>query len=112
MTDGCVHGKEVVLAGMVDMQVRVQDVAHVAELQPVFLELILDHILMRLHPAHAERFHDLVGAIAGVDQDRPGSAENEEAIDVGTRRVRPQSRPSTRKLEFELDIAVVENLYF
>ena len=31
---------------------------------------------------------------------------------VGTRRVRPQSRPSTKKLEFELDIAVVENLNF
>ena len=58
-------------------------------------ELVVDHVLVELQPAHAQRFHDLIGAIAGVDDDdkvpprirKPsvrtggfgGSAEQEEA---------------------------------
>jgi hypothetical protein len=106
-----VHGKEIVLAGVVDVQMGVQDVAHVAEPQPVLLELVLDHVLVRLHAAHAERLHDLVGAVAGVDHHRPGAAEHEKA----QRRHPPRATaiaPEHQKARFEFDIAVVEDLDF
>ena len=64
---------------MINMQMRVQDVPHVAEFQPVLFKLVLDHGFVRLQAAHAERLHDLVRAIPGVDDDRPGAAENEKA---------------------------------
>jgi hypothetical protein len=71
--DRRVHGEEVVL--------RVQHIADVAEPQAVFLELVVDHGLVGLQPAHAERFHDLAGAVAGVDQDRPGTWREAAALD-------------------------------
>ena len=55
-----VHGKEVVLPRVIDVQMGMEDVAHVAELEPMLLELILDHVLVGLHAAHSERFHDLI----------------------------------------------------
>ena len=73
--DRGIHGKEIVLAGMVDMQVGVENVANIPELEPVLLQLIFDHVLVRLHPAHSQRFHDLVRAVAGIRRDRPSAAE-------------------------------------
>ena len=57
----------------------VQDVADVAEPQTMFLELVLDHGFVALQAAHAERFHNLVRAVAGIDQDWPGAAEYQHA---------------------------------
>ena len=59
---------------------------------------------MELQPAHAERLHDLVGAVAGVDQDRLGAAEDQEAVD----RNAPGAAAVVAEHEeagFELDVA-------
>jgi len=109
--DRGVHGKEIVLAGVVDVQMRVQDVAHVAEPQSVLLELVLDHVLVRLHAAHAERLHDLVGAVARVDHHRPGAAEHQKAQRWHPPRAAAIA-PEHQKARFEFDIAVVEDLDF
>jgi hypothetical protein len=64
---------------------------------------------MELQPAHAERLHDLVGAIAGVDQDRVGAAEDQEA----ERQHAPHAAAIAaehEKARFQLDVAVVEQL--
>ena len=74
-----IHGEQIVFAGVVDVQVRVQDVTDVAETQAMFLQLVLDHGFVALQAAHAERFRDLVRAVAGIDQDRPSAAEYQRA---------------------------------
>ena len=76
---GRIHRKEIILAGVIDMQVGVQDEADVAHAHAVLHELVLDHVLMELEPAHAERLHDLVRAVAGVDDNGIGAAEDEKA---------------------------------
>jgi len=43
----------------------VADETDIAHAHAVACELVLDHVLMELEPAHAERFHDLIGAVAG-----------------------------------------------
>src|SRR5579863_3401509 len=96
---------------MVDMKMRVQHIAHVAELEAVFLQLVLDHVLVELQAAHSERFHDLVGAVSGVDQHRPCPAENEEAIGGHPARAAAIA-PEHEEARFEFDIAVVEYLDF
>ena len=75
----------------------------------VFLELVLDHGLVALQPAHAERFHYLIGAVAGVDQDRPSAAENEHAEH---RRAADAAAIASEHQEarFKLDVPVIENL--
>src|ERR1700691_144720 len=96
---------------MVDMQVRVQDVTNVSEPQAVFLQLVFDHVLVGLHAAHSQRFHDLVGAVAGIDDDRQSAAENKKPKD----RYPPRSAAIAsqhQETRFQLDIAVVENLNF
>ncbi len=72
--DGRVHREQIVLAGVVDMQMGVQHIAHVAHAHAVAHELVLDHVLVILQAAHAQSFHDLIGAVAGVDDDRTGAA--------------------------------------
>ena len=57
----------------------VADIADVAHPHAVARELVLDHVLVELKPAHAQRFHDLVGAITGVDHDRIGTADDQKA---------------------------------
>ena len=96
---------------MVDMQVRMQDVAHVAEPQPVFLQLVLDHGLVGLQPAHPQRLHDLVRAIAGIDHHRPGPAENEKAEDRHPAYAAAIAAEH-QEARFEFDVAVVENFDF
>jgi len=66
-------GKQIVLAGVVDVQMGVANEADVAQAYAMARELVLDHVLMKLQAAHAERFHDLIGAVAGVDDDRIGA---------------------------------------
>src|SRR5271167_529963 len=93
------------------MEMGVQHIAHIAELEPVLLELVLDHVLMELKTPHAEGLHDLVRAVAGVDQHWPGPAENEEAKGrdaPGAAAIATQDKEA----RFELNVAVVENLDF
>jgi len=74
-------------------------------------ELVLDHVLVELKPAHAQRFHDLIGAIAGVDHDRVGAAEDQEAERqdaAGAAAVAPEHEEA----RFQLDIAIVQDLDF
>ena len=56
------------------MKMGMADEAHVAHTNAVPRELVLDHVLVELEAAHAQRFHDLIGAIAGVDHDGVGAA--------------------------------------
>ena len=108
---GRVHREEFVLACMVDMQVRVQHVAHIAHPHAVFRELVLDHVLVELEAAHAEALHDLVVAIAGIDHDGPGSAQDQKAIGRHTARATAIA-PQHEEARFKLDIAIVEHLDF
>jgi hypothetical protein len=47
---GRVHRKQIVLAGLVDMQMGVADEADVAHAHAVARELVLDHVLVELKP--------------------------------------------------------------
>ena len=89
----------------------VADEADVAHAHAVARQLVLDHVLMELEPAHAERLHDLIGAVAGVDDDRIGAAGNEKA-----QRQHPPRAPAVaaehQEARFQLDVAIVENLDF
>ena len=109
--DRGVHREQVVLAGVIDVQVGVQHVAHVAHAHAVARELVLDHVLVELQPAHAERFHDLVRAVAGVDHDRPGAAEDQEAEGRHAPRAAAVA-PEHQEARFQFDVAVVEDLDF
>ena len=109
--DRRVHREMIVLAGMIDVCVRMTDVPHVPDLDAVFGKLVLDHVLVVLQPAHPERFHDRVVAIAGIDDDRIAATDDQEAVH------RHPFGPSTsatehEKARFELDIAEVEHLDF
>ena len=106
-----VHREQVVLAGVVDVQMRVHDVAHVAHAHAVLGELVLDHVLVELQAAHAERFHDLVGAVAGVDHHRPGAAQDQEAQRRHAARAAAVAAEH-EEAAFQFDVAVVENLDF
>ena len=85
MTTVVFIGKLVVLAGVVDVQVGVADVADVAGRDAVAGELALQRLVVGLEAAHAERFHDGVVAEAGVDDDRVLAAEDQEAVGVDPR---------------------------
>src|SRR6202008_3507696 len=70
-----------------------------------------DHVLVRLQAPHPERLHDLIRAIARVDQNRPWTSENQKSIGrhpTGAAAIAAEDE----KARFELDIAVVENLDF
>ena len=69
-----IHRKEIILAGVVDVQVGVQHEANVAHAHAMLGQLIFDHVLMELQPAHAQRLHDLVRSVTGVDENRIGAA--------------------------------------
>ena len=94
---------------MIDVQMGVHDEAHVAHPHAVAGELVLDHVLVELQAAHAQRFHDLVGAVAGVDHDRPGAAEDEKAEREDAARASAIA-PQHQEARLELDVAVVEDL--
>ncbi len=105
------HREAVVLAAVVDVHVGVADVADVADAHAVARELVLDHVLVELEAAHAERLHDRVVAVAGVDHDRVLPAEDQEAVDghaAGAAAVAAEHEEA----RFELDVAVVEQLDF
>jgi hypothetical protein len=74
-----IHRKEIILAGVVDVEVGVQHEADVAHAHAVLGQPIFDHVLMELQSAHAQSLHDLVRAVAGVDENRIGAAENEKS---------------------------------
>ena len=109
--DRRVHRKQIVLAGMIDVQMGVADVADVAHAHAVARELVLDHVLVELKSAHAQRFHDLVGAVAGVDHDRIGTADDQEAQrqDAAGPAAIAAKHEKTR---FQFDISIVQNLDF
>jgi hypothetical protein len=69
----------------------------------------LDHVLMILQPAHTQRFHDLVGAVAGVDHDRIFAAEDQEAEGEHAASAAAVAAEN-QKARFQLDIAVVQDL--
>ena len=107
--DRRVHREQIVLAGMIDMQMCMQNETHVAELHAMTRELVLDHVLVELQPAHAERFHDLVGAESGIDQDRPRPAHDQKAEREHAARA-PAILPEHKEASFQFNIAVIENL--
>src|SRR5439155_22094584 len=72
-------GEAVVLTGVVDVQVRVQNPAHVLRRKAEVGELRLEHLLFRDPALHAEPVHDLRALRAGVDHDRVLAAEDQEA---------------------------------
>ena len=97
--------------GVVDVKMGVADEANVAHANAVPRELVLDHVLVELQTTHAQRFHDLVGAIARVDHDRVGAADDQKAQRqhaAGAAAVTPEHQ----KARFQLDIAVVQDLDF
>jgi hypothetical protein len=75
----------------------------------MFLQLVLDHGFVALQAAHAERFHDLVRAVAGIDQDRRGAAEYQHAEHqhaAGAAAIAPEHQ----KARFKFNVPVIENL--
>ena len=65
------RGREaVVLAGVIDVQMGVQDPADVAGRQVVFLQLVIELHLLGHVAGHAQPLHDLGMARSGVDDDR------------------------------------------
>jgi hypothetical protein len=109
MTTVVFIGKWSSLPGVVDVEVGVQHVAHVAHLHAVVGELAFDHVLVELEAAHPERPHDRVVAVAGVHDDRILPAEDQEAVDRHPPRP-PAVAPEDEERAFELDIAVVQYL--
>src|SRR3569833_4749333 len=94
---------------MIDVQMGVTDIADVAHSHAMAHQLVLDHVLMELQAAHAERFHDLVGPIAGVHDDRIGPAEDQEAQrqhPPGAAAIAPQHQEA----RIQLDVAIVQDL--
>jgi hypothetical protein len=93
------------------MQMGVTDIADVAHAHAVARELVLDHVLVELEPAHAQRFHDLVGAVAGVDHDRirtAGDQKAERQDAAGPAAIAAEYE----KARFQFDISIVQNLDF
>jgi len=99
----------VVLAGMVDVQVGVQHITDIAEFDPVFRQLVLDHIVVELQTAHAQRFHDRIVPIPGINNNRIGAAQNQVAID-GNPFDPAAIVPENQKTVFQFDVAIVQNL--
>ena len=74
-------------------------------------KLVLDHVLVKLEPAHAERLHDLIRAVAGVDENRIGPAEDQKSERrhaAGAAAIAAKDKEA----RFELDVAIVEDLDF
>lgn len=90
--------------------VRVQDPAHVADLDAVLRELAAQGHLLRHDARHPERLHDLRVARAGVDEDRLRvGAEDEIAPRL---HARPDAHVAGEYEEtrFELDVDQIEHL--
>ena len=104
-----VHREVIVLAGMVDMQMRVDDVADIAGFQAMPGELVLDHVVMGLKTPHPQAFHDRVVAISGVDHDGMASAQNQEAVDRHPRNP-PAMVSEHQKTVLELDVTIIEQM--
>src|SRR5216683_6215616 len=60
---------------------------------------------------HAERLHDLIGAVAGIDDDWIGASGNEKAECQHTP-CAPAVAAEHQEARFQLDVAIVENLDF
>jgi hypothetical protein len=103
-----VHREVVVLARVVDVQMGVQHVAHVAHPDAMVGQLPFDHVLVELQAAHPQRLHDRVVAVAGVDDDGVAPAEDEKAVDRHAPGA-PAIAPEDEEARFELDVAVVEH---
>jgi hypothetical protein len=69
----------VVLARVVDVQMRVQNPAHVLRLETVLRELCLEHLLLADPALHPEAVHDLRVGGARVDENRGVAAEDQVA---------------------------------
>jgi hypothetical protein len=105
-----VHREVRVVAGVVDVQMGVQDVAHVLHLQPVLLELALHPLAVAPPALHAEVAHDRRLAEARVDHDRRLPADDEEA----ERRhllPAPGILCEDEEARVQLDVAQVEDLH-
>ena len=73
------HREALVLTGVVDVGVRVQDVADVPELHPEAPELVLETLLLADGARHVEPTHDLRVASACVDENGVVAAEDQVA---------------------------------
>src|ERR1700740_3253331 len=93
------------------MQMRMANEAYVAHAHAVARKLVLDHVLVELKAAHAERFHDLIGAITGIDYDRVGPAEDQKAERQDTARSTAVA-PQDKKARLQLNVAIVKDLDF
>ena len=108
---GRIHREKIILAGVVDVQVRVQHEADVAHAHAVLGKLILDHVLVELQPAHAQRLHDLVRAVASVDHNRISAAKDQKSQRQHAAGA-PAVATKDKEARFELDVAIVEDLDF
>jgi hypothetical protein len=106
---GRVHREVVVVAGVVDVQVRVQDVAHVVHPHPVALELPLHPLPVAPPALHAQVAHDRRVAEARVDDHRRLAARDEEPE---RRDLLPAAGVLSQHEEarVQLDVAQVEHL--
>src|SRR5438445_12722556 len=93
------------------MQMGMADEADVAHAHAVACELVLDHVFMELQATHAESFHDLVGAVAGVDDNRVGAPRNEKAQRQYAARASTVAAEH-QETRFQFDVAIVKNLDF
>ena len=106
-----VHRELVVVAGVVDVQMGVQDVADVLHLEAVLGELLLHALLVAPPAGHAEVAHDRRIAEARVDDDRGLAAGDEEAERRHLLRLSGLERQH-EEARVELDVAQVEDLHF
>ena len=109
--DRRVHREVIVLAGVIDMQVRMGDIANVTHFHAMSRELVLDHVLMILESAHPQRLHDLVGAKTRIHEHGMRAAENQESKGVDALRS-SAILAEHEEACFQLDIAKVEDLDF
>ena len=109
--DRRIHREMIILAGMIDVRVRVANIADIADFHAVARELVLDHVLVVLQTAHSERFHDRVVTIAGIDDDRILPAKDQKAIDRHTFRP-PAAATQHEEARLQLDIAEVQHFDF
>src|SRR4051812_27928641 len=109
--DGRVQREVLVVARVIDVQMRMQDVADVLHLEAVSVERLLHSLTVPPPPLHPQVPHDLGLAEAGVDDDRrlaSGDEEPERRHLLAPARVLREHKEA----RVERDIAQVEDVHF
>jgi len=97
-------GEAGILARVVDVGVRVQDVADVGAVQAVLRQCRVQALSLADVARHVQALHDLGIAGAGVDQDRPLRVAEDQDAPGGHARAHPHVAREHEKARLELDL--------